>query len=115
MSDSARSAISATSLRIWFFVCSSRPGSMVSSGMVAPGGLEIASVPQAPTGRALAPGDDHGTRFAKAASQTQHPQRDVHHRELPARFFAGISNRLLNPPGDRPEKIGDLGRAEGIG
>ena len=31
MSDSARSAISATSLRIWFFVCSSRPGSMVSS------------------------------------------------------------------------------------
>ncbi len=37
MSDSARSAISATSLRIWFFVCSSRPGSMVSSGMVGPG------------------------------------------------------------------------------
>ena len=33
MSDSASSAISATSLRIWFLVCSSTPGSISSSGI----------------------------------------------------------------------------------
>ena len=65
MSDSASSAISATSLRIWFLVCSSTPGSMVSSAMGVPGMLWTKS--DGPAGH-LAPGERYGRSIAHAVS-----------------------------------------------
>src|SRR5262249_23087148 len=101
MSDSARSAISATSLRIWFFVCSSRPGSMVSSGMVAPGGKRREPGSPRRGELSLDGPTDAGQESPGNAAQAEHLQRDAHGLELPDDFFRPLG-RVLPPGPDSP-------------